>query len=254
MLIRQSDHDDHCGRLMAHWTSGLFWQPTHRQLLTIAVALHDAGSSHWEDRAILDHAGLPWTYWGIPADDHLDLHRHGISVAADVHPYVGLLVSMHAVGIHRDRLHIDQTPSPWHIREDFTPKVGAFIAEQTHIQKRLLREAQQRCDVSLTEERLMNDFKLFEMVDTLSVWIAENMPIGRDMVYVPDRAGEPMTVTIERAGEWAFRLSPYPFEDDKFECPIVARLMPKTPFRHDDDFREAWYSAKVLTLPYVCVR
>src|SRR6266536_3065369 len=107
MLVKQSDHDDHCGFLAAHWTSPRFWQPVSRELLTVAVAMHDTGSANWEDRPSIDHAGHPWSYWTMPPDEHIELHRRGVHLACETHPYVALLISMHVVGIHRDRLHID---------------------------------------------------------------------------------------------------------------------------------------------------
>lgn len=253
ILIRQSDHDDHSGRLMSQWDTTRFWKPTNKQLLTTAVALHDTGFGNWEDHAILNPDGKPWTYWEIPPDDHIELHRHGVDVAMKVHPYVGLMVSMHTVGIHRDRLHIDEEKSPWHIREDFTPAVNSFIEEQTGRQANLRSDAEARLGRTLPHERLMNDFRVFEFIDTLSVWIAENMPDGRNAIYVPDVTGKSTTLRIQRVGHWEFKISPFPFYGQSVECPIVARLLPSCIFENWHEFHEAWYGSKVITLPYVCV-
>lgn len=99
----------------------------------------------------------------------------------------------------------------------------------------------------------MNDFRVFEFIDTVSVWMAENMPGGRNMVYVPDHAGDRVTVRIERTGDWEFRLSPFPFINGQLECPIVARLLPRRQYENWHEFHEAWYASKVVVLPYVCV-
>ena len=253
MLLRQSDHDDHCGRLMAHWDTARFWRPTDKRLLTIAVALHDTGFGSWEDHATLNSDGKPWTYETIPPDDHLELHRQSVQVAANVHPYVGLMVSMHTVGIHCDRLHIDDEPSRWHIREDVTSGVEKFIEEQKALQKKLLADAAWQLGRALPEARVMNDFRVFECIDIISVWMAENMPDGRNMVFVPDCAGRPVTVRIQRANEWEFKLSPFPFEGDRLDCPMVARLMPQRTYENWHEFHEAWYASKVVTLPYACI-
>jgi hypothetical protein len=253
MHIRQSDHDDHCGRPMAYWDTERFWKPTNKQLLTAAVAIHDTGSGNWEDRATLDANGKVWTYWEIPPDEHINLHRHGVLVASDVHPYVGLMVSMHTVGIHRDRLHIDTEDSPWHIREDFTPAVNAFIDEQIELQKSLVLSASKQLGRSLPQDRVMNDFRVFEFIDTVSVWMTENMPGGRNMMYVPDYSGQCTTVRIERASDWEFQLTPFPFIGRRLECPIVARLLPQRTYENWHEFHEAWYASQVVALPYVCI-
>jgi hypothetical protein len=106
----------------------------------------------------------------------------------------------------------------------------------------------------LTDEQLMNDFKLFETIDILSTQFAACGLADRELVYVPDRKGRPITLTLTRAGEWAFKVSPFPFAGERFECPLYARRVPKRAYRDDDEFRAAWYAAELVKLPYVCVR
>jgi Protein of unknown function (DUF3891) len=254
ICVKQSDHDDHCGYIAAHWTSTTLWQPTSKRLLTIAVALHDTGSANWEDRALINAQGEPWTYWTIPPDDHLELHRHGVRVACEVHPYAGLLISMHVVGIHRDRLHIDPAPNRWHMPEHHTLKVEAFVAEQTALQADLKARLREMPGFRhLDDERLMNDFKLFEVIDILSTQFAACGLADREMVYVPDAGGQPVTLSLRRLDEWTFRVMPFPFEGSRFEVPLPARAIPMRAFADHDEYREAWYRAPLFHLPYVCV-
>jgi hypothetical protein len=131
--------------------------------------------------------------------------------------------------------------------------VDAFVAEQTARQKDLLAQSEAQLGRSMPPERVMNDFRVFEFIDTLSVWIAENMRVGRDVVYVPDHAGKRVTVTIQRAGDWEFRLAPFPFQGDRLECPIVARLLSQHVYENWHEFHEAWYASKLVVLPYACV-
>ena len=254
MLVKQSDHDDHCGYIAAHWTSQALWQPTSKPLLTIALAMHDTGSATWEDRPCINHEGHPWSYWTMPPDEHIELHREGVRVACEANPYVALLISMHVVGIHRDRLHIDPSPNVWHMPEQHTPAVEAFVAEQTAMQERLRLEAEVCLGISLSDERLMNDFKLFEVIDILSTQFAACGLADRSMTYMPDREGHPLTLSLERVSEWDFKVSPFPFEGERFECPLYARRVPKKTYRDHDDFRAAWYGAELVKLPYACLR
>jgi hypothetical protein len=254
LLVKQSDHDDHCGYIATHWASDLFWQPSHARLLALAVAMHDIGSAHWEDAALINSQGEPWSYWTIPPDEHIELHRLGVSAASRVHPYIGLLISMHVVGIHRDRLHIDDAPNRWHMPEHHTPCVEAFIAEQTALQTQLLAEAERLRGAPLPHEHLMNDFKLFEVIDILSTQFAACGLADREMTYVPDRQGGRITLSLKRVGEWEFQVTPFPFAGERFDCPIVARRMPRQKFANHDEYREAWYRAPTVLLPYACVR
>ena len=254
MLVKQSEHDDHCGYIATHLLkSPLLWKSADPYLLTLAVALHDTGSANSEDFPFIHAEGRPVSYWTVDADEHIELHKHGVRVAQTVHPYVALLISMHVVGIHRDRLHIDTTPNRWHIPEAQTPKVNAFVAEQEALQAQLRREAERLMGQSLPMDRLMNDFKLFELIDILSTQFSACGLGSRSMNYVPDPAGKPFTMTLERAGEWDFKVTPFPFAGNRFECPTVGRRVPKRTFVGHDDFRAAWYAAEPVILPYACV-
>jgi hypothetical protein len=254
ILVKQSEHDDQCGYMAAHWQWERFWQPWNTQLLTIAVAMHDTGSACWEDYPLINDRGEPWTFWTIPADDHIELHRRGVAEAVNVHPYVGLLISMHVVGIHRDRLRIDPAPNRWHMPEIETPKVNAFIEEQRALQRELRATLAARGQGPASDAALMNDFKLFEVIDILSTQLSACGLQEREMTYVPDARGEPFTMSLQRAGEWEFRATPFPFSGDRFDCPCVGRRLPKRTFHDHDEYREAWYAAPTVILPYAYVR
>ena len=217
------------------------------------MALHDTGSANSEDYPFIHEQGRPVSYWTVDADEHIELHRHGVRVAQTVHPYVALLISMHVVGIHRDRLHIDTAPNRWHIPEAHTPKVNMFIAEQEALQAQLRVAAERQLGQLLPMDRLMNDFKIFEFIDILSTQFSACGLGNRAMNYMPDEHGRSFTMTLERAGEWEFKVTPFPFAGTRFECPTVGRRVPKRTFAHHDDFRAAWYAAEPVLLPYACV-
>ena len=254
MLVKQSDHDDHCGYIATHWISDQFWQPTDRRRLALAVAMHDVGSAQWEDHPLINAEGIPWSYWTIPPEDHIELHRQGVCVGREVHPYVGMLISMHVVGIHRDRLHIDDAPNRWHMPEHHSPQVEAFVTEQTVLQRQLLAEVEALRGAPFAPEHLMNDFKIFEVIDILSTQFAACGLADRDMRYMPDCDGGRLTLSLSRVGEWEFRVTPFPFAGTCFECPLPARRVRRRVYHDHDEFREAWYHAERVTLPYACVK
>ena len=254
IMVKQSDHDDHCGYIATHWTSEQFWQPTDVRLSALAVAMHDTGSANWEDHPTINSMGIPWSYWTMPADDHIELHRHGVAVAREIDPYVALLISMHTVGIHRDRLHVDTQPNRWHIPEHFTAKVNTFVEEQTALQQQLHAEVESQRGKPLPREQLMDDFRIFGVIDILSTQFPACGLAAREMVWVPDRQGKPATINVTRAGEWEMKIEPFVFDGDRFEVPIPARHIPRRVFRSNDEYREAWYTARPITLPYAFVR
>lgn len=249
IMLKQSEHDDHSGYIASHFDWGQLWQPWNRQLLILASALHDTGSAVWEDQPLIHPDGSPQTYWNIGPDEHIDLHRIGVNEARRVHPYVALLISMHVEGIHRDRLHIDPQPNRWHIPEHDTPKVNAFVAEQQAIQAELRTQLP-----DLSDTQLQNDFIIKEVIDIISTQFSACGLGDRDMVYVPDGAGKPFTVSLKRVGQWDFQVSPFIFAGDRFECACYAHAVPKRVYADHNAFRAAWYAAPIVKLPYACVR
>ncbi len=60
-----------------------------------------------------DAGRRPFDFIHLPLDVHIErADRESVRAACAVSAYAGLLVSMHTVGIHRDRLHIDADPLP----------------------------------------------------------------------------------------------------------------------------------------------
>jgi hypothetical protein len=132
--------------------------------------------------------------------------------------------------------------------------VNEFVEEQHVLQEHLRLAICQQFGEPLGDEALMNDFKLFEVIDILSTQFTAAGLIDRAMTYVPDAHGQPFTLSLKRVGEWDFKVEPFPFAGDRFDCPCIARRVPKRVYHDDNDFQQAWYAAPAMILPYACVR
>jgi hypothetical protein len=111
-----------------------------------------------------------------------------------------------------------------------------------------------RKGVAVAREDLMNDFRIFEMLDILSTQFPCTGLGDREMEWVPDRNGKPTMIAITRAGEWEMKIDPYPFTGDRFECPLPGRRIPKQIFCNNEEYHAAYYAAHLTTLPYRLVR
>ena len=254
LLVKQTDHDDHCGRIAAGWTSEAFWQRWNQSHFSIALGLHDAGSRRVEEAPLLTPEGIPCDFIHLPLDVHIELHRESVRAACAVSAYAGLLVSMHTVGIHRDRLHIDADTTANHLSEDFTPEVNVFVEEQRVLQSQLRDSLRHSGGSPLSNEHLWNDFKLLEVIDCISIRFIGLGLADRTFSYVPDRSGRQSELALARVGEWEYRVSPFPFKGNRFECPVVARRLAKHKYLNPLEYHEAWCRANLVTLPFACVR
>ena len=89
-LIHQHDHGVLCGELAHAWGA-----PFDLSLL-LAVTLHDLPWVQHDARPQLNpDTGQPYSFIDYPRDDRLALYSAGLDELAAIHPYVGLLVSLH---------------------------------------------------------------------------------------------------------------------------------------------------------------
>lgn len=104
VLVTQADHARFSGELLSLWRAdGLPAHPRRRELL-LAVREHDNG--WWEADAVprVDpESGRPRDFLSIPREVRFEIWRRGTGRHAADHPYAALLITHHALALHRDR-------------------------------------------------------------------------------------------------------------------------------------------------------
>ncbi len=97
LLITQDDHAALSGRLAKHIGNKQFSMPSPFHLVIEGVSLHDCGWPLHDDHPTLNADGLPRNVFEMPPLLAVEVWGESSSRAAVVHPYVGLLVSLHGL-------------------------------------------------------------------------------------------------------------------------------------------------------------
>jgi hypothetical protein len=82
------------------------------------------------------------------------------------------------------------------------------------------------------EAALMNNYKLLQFFDTLSLYfhMAHAKSRGESkFLNVPDGKGTDHTLSINPTDDGAYALSPYPFKDDSIEISVEGRYLTSQP-------------------------
>jgi len=104
LLITQPDHARFSAELLSLWrTDGLPAHPRRAELL-FAVREHDNG---WRETDAAPHCdsgrGRPHDFLSLPREERIELWQRGTARFAGEHPYASLLVTRHALQLHRGR-------------------------------------------------------------------------------------------------------------------------------------------------------
>lgn len=204
VLVTQSDHARFSGELLSLWrTDDLPAHPRRRELL-FAVREHDNG--WWEADAVprvAPETGRPHDFLSMPREVRFEVWERGTARHAAEHPYVALLITHHALYLHRDR-----RGEPGF--EDFLDRLALRYEE--------LSEAA-GADAATVEE----DYRFLDLADLVSLVVCNRW---RDPF---ERRGMSGRLEGDR-----LHLDPFPLAGTTtFEIP--ARRIPERPYRGDAD-------------------
>lgn len=255
-LVQQPDHSRVAGYLAAHWggENGFarpgFFAPCDapellRQEVVLAISEHDNGWWEWEAAPPIDAAdGLPLGLVDVGRqnpEESLKRWRLGAPRLAENHPYVSLLISLHAYWLYAfafpaepgldDTLRHPMFGLPERVTS-LVPdpeRTQAFLVEQKLTQQQLrerLRESP-LWRAAVEPAHLNPHLKLLQVLDAVSLFLSFGAQQPLQLAHVPrggwdDRA----TITLRPAGNHRLVCEPYPFDVDPLEVLLPARILP----------------------------
>jgi len=215
-IVYQTDHAALSGAFARGWADT---GPRH-ELLTLAADRHDDGWAVWERAPTVDAGGRPVTFIDVPIPIHVAFYRAMIAAVGDDDPYAGLLVSMHGVGIYKQRFGTDSMLKASH-EPDVQTVVEAFVAEQE------ARWPAVRAAVGVGEDESFADYFRLQLYDRLSLYFCM-----RDV-----EAGEAAEITdyrLEPVAPWRVRMDPFPFVESPARFELHRYLLPKRDWTRAD--------------------
>ncbi|GAA0298333.1 DUF3891 family protein [Halarchaeum salinum] len=237
-FVTQPAHAALSGRFARHWGGDEVVAPTPRVPTVVAAETHDQGWSDYDCRPRLDADGDPVDFVAVDGDDWTDFYARGVDVAADIDPYAGLLVSMHAAGLRRGGYGVrteildlsDEEPYASFVDEQETRQdefaASLDLAERDRDVLDTLH-AEGRAPSGAIRSDLWKNYLLVQALDSLSLSVChtarfETTEIGP----VPIGGDDTTSIDVTPVGPATLRLDPYPFDIAALSVTVPRRVVP----------------------------
>lgn len=198
-------------------------------LMVYVVAHHDAGWAEFDrDPATDAKTGLPYNLIETPAQYITVTSRLSPEFNQRHHPYCGLMSSMHSWGLYNGRYGLSKIVLIDNIPLSERPLATSMLDGELARQQRLKEEIGKDRSLSgwLDEERMFQNYKQLQFVDTLALYFNRIHPEARGQQtfeHVPTTAREDVEVTIRPREAGVYTLSPFPFACEGAEFAFSGR-------------------------------
>jgi hypothetical protein len=264
--ITQPDHAVVSGYLAAHWGNDAFARPGYyapfpeperlRAETVLAIAEHDNGWWEWEADPQIDPAdGLPLHLTSLRQSDGFERWRRGIPRFREEHPYVALLISLHAYSLHAPRVGAESNPAflhplfggpgDWPAPEgDELEEARQFVGEQ-HVLQELLSDRirnDPQWPAAVEPWHLRPHTRLLQLCDALSLHLCFGGEKKRTLANIPRKNWDDrVSFHVQAAGERRVVVDPYPFDQEPLPVTVRARVLAPG-MRPSSDFHAWWHA------------
>lgn len=217
-VVLQKDHSDLAAALAQRFGNGRFSPLEPRELMEYLVQSHDRGWDSVDERIERDpKTGLPYHLVQTPLDFLLETGPASVRYNAAVHPYAALLVSMHAWGLFNGRYGLSDKVVVDMLKGESREKADRMLDGLLMLQRELRAQCEKDEYIKpfLVEKKLMQNYKLLQFFDTLSLYFNENAgEEGKHTVFinVPIDEEKDVDISLTVLGQKRYRLDPYPFD------------------------------------------
>jgi Protein of unknown function (DUF3891) len=233
LVIGQLSHSWLSGQIARAWGNERFFAPEPREEIVLGAEQHDVG---W---ALFDLApgwnaesGLPRSFLELTVEEHLAIWRDAPDRLLSESALAALVVSLHGRSLSE-------------LRAKARPEQAAAVQE--HIEAEVERQARLCKALGLSAARAQLIQRQMWTWDGLSLALCHGWQpfTARD---VPSVSGL-LEIELLAAGEGAYTLDPWPFEDDRVELRCEGRRL-QSRCGSEQAMREALAEARPLTLTF----
>jgi hypothetical protein len=218
-IVYQTDHADLSADFARAWADT---GPRHESLI-VGTERHDDGWAVWEQAPTIDGAGRPVTFIDVPIPIHVAFYRAAIAAVTEDDLYAGLLVSMHGVGIYKQRFGTDPMLKASH-EPEVQAVVEAFVAEQE------AAWPAERAAVGAGEDESFADYFRLQLYDRLSLYFCMRDVEAGEAAEISDYRLEPVAA-------WHVQMKPFPFRESPARFTLLRYVLPKCDWTREE-FRQ----------------
>jgi hypothetical protein len=262
ILVEHPEHARLAGGFASHWGNAEFAAPEPRADILVAVARHDDAWESRDSAPFLTREGRPSAFSRelvgkysafeeIDLADYLAVRGRAAETVAAENPYAGVIVSMHTVDLltgHADMNGLSDADRELH---------RAFIEAQLRWQREMVETLDGKPGFAEAAEpaRLLRAFEFLQACDSLSLSVCVRYPGPITLRHRhPRRDGTSAELECTPLGADAYRIKPYPFDDDEIVIGLPCRNVTGKTFPSQEKFRAAYSAAPVGRLDVRIVR
>lgn len=215
---------------------------------------HDDGwAGEDADPAIDPSTGLPFSLNEVPWPRLLAIAPASVDANEALHPYAGLVASMHVYGLYHDRYGLTPESAMGCVPPEHRAAAARMLSREEERQHRLtvaLRADPEMAHLVEPDALFCNYFRL-QLFDRLAVYLNMSGPDLLEPIVlqrVPAAIGHDVTITVIPVARGVVTLSPFPFGSEPLEVTCAGRYVSTRPRRgaHPDGRRGAPSDMEVL--------
>lgn len=250
-VVFQKDHTDLALQLARAFGNQAFQPLAPRELLEFLAQNHDRGWDEVDERIERNpKTGLPYGLVSTPLSELLATGPRSIDFNARHHPYCWLLSCMHVWGLFNGRYGMSDKIVVDMLQGEAKAQADAMLAEvrQRELELRAGLEADPKLRAYVAADKLMQNYKLLQLFDTLSLYF--NECVGRDgeptrFLHVPFDESRDGPLTLTPLGRKTYRLAPFPFAGKELVVRLTSYTVPV--LDRDVDYRRVFANTKSTT-------
>jgi hypothetical protein len=259
VLYAQNDHGDLAGQFAAHWGNETFAPLQPRNSMVFVAEAHDNGWWHWDIDPEVDDQGVPITFRRTPRERLYTFINKGIANIMEKDLYAGLIASMHHAGLPQHRY--GTLPAVPRRQDEHTQ---AFIREREPFNQNLMAKVATLAEYDgvNSSDYLWFNYRMMQVFDRLSLFFCCNFDLEKattsesqsqdDKDYgrafyrsainsTPTRLGQPdVELCLTPLGKTTLRVEPFPFDEPELKVSVRGRVIPRRPYRSQEEFREVY--------------
>jgi hypothetical protein len=217
LAIMMHEHNALCLQFAHAFGNEHFQALSPCELMIYVIAHHDAGWFDFDrDPKIDPKTELPYNLSETPFELITVTSKLSPDFNQRVHPYCGLISSMHSWGLYNGRYGISDlvllNKVPPGDRELTDKMLNGELERQREMKEKLAEDPAAR---SWTDpKKVFQNYKLLQFIDTLALYFNRVYPserVEQEFKNVPVSLREDVTITIRPTGQNTYSLSPFPF-------------------------------------------
>jgi hypothetical protein len=227
---------------------------------------------YWDISPEVDDQGVLITFRRTPRERLYGFINQGIDNLLEKDLYAGLIASMHHAGLPQHRY--GTLPAVPRRQDEYTQK---FIREREPFNRDLMAkvEAMKEYDGVSSSDYLWFNYRMMQVFDRLSLFFCCNFDLEKaitsesqsqqDKDYgrafytstinsTPVRFGEQDTeLRLTPMGKTKLKVEPFPFDESPLRVSVRGRIIPRRPYKSQEEFRDIYRRQPRETFEYMLV-